>query len=281
MRPQATLAAQLLFMSHIIPFLLHHGYAVIFASVLLEFLGAPISSVPLLLAGGALMGLRRLSAPGFLALAILACIVADLTWYELGRRKGYSILRLLCRISLEPDSCVRHTQDRFARQGVRALVAAKFVPGLGTAAAPLAGLLRMRLGRFIVWDVLGSLLWAGSYILAGYLFSPQLDRVGAYAGRLGAGLVIVLAAGVAAYVGWKYYQRRRLIRELHIARVMPEELLEKMNAGEAVFIIDLRGSIAYEADPVRVRGAVRMGPEELEERHQEIPRDRDIVLYCT
>ncbi|HEY6271009.1 MAG TPA: VTT domain-containing protein [Terriglobales bacterium] len=268
-------------MSHIIPFLLHHGYVVIFASTLLELLGAPISSIPLLLAGGALMGLRRLSAPVFVAVAVLACLIADFTWYRLGKSRGYSILRLLCRISLEPDSCVRRTEDRFARQGGRAMVIAKFIPGLGTAAAPLAGLLRMPLRRFLAWDAVGSLLWVGSYTLAGYLFSSQLDRVGTYLARLGAGLVILLLAGISSYIGWRYRQRRRFIRNLRIARITPEELFEKMQAGEDVFVVDLRGSVAFEADPVRVPRAIRLLPEELEERHQEIPRDRDVVLYCT
>jgi len=268
-------------MSRIIPFLLHHGYVVIFASVLLEFMGAPISSVPLLLAGGALMGLKRLSAPVFVGAAVLACLIADSTWYRLGQRRGYSILKLLCRISLEPDSCVRRTQDRFARRGESAIVVAKFIPGLGTAAAPLAGLLRLRLSRFLAWDVLGSLLWVGSYTLAGYLFSPQLDRVGAYAARLGAGLVILLVAGLSSYLGWKYRQRRRFLKGLRIARISPEDLYEKMQAGESVFVVDLRGSVAFAAEPERVLRAIRMLPEEIEARHQEIPRDRDVVLYCT
>jgi len=268
-------------MSRVIPFLLHHGYLVIFASILLEFMGAPISSIPLLLAGGALMGLKRLSAPWFVSVAVLACLIADTTWYRLGQRRGYSILKLLCRISLEPDSCVRRTQDRFARQGGRAMVVAKFVPGLGTAAAPLAGLLRMRLPRFLAWDVLGSLLWVGSYTLAGYLFSPQLDHVGIYAARLGAGLVILLVAGLSLYIGWKYRQRRRFLRDLRIARISPEELFGKIQAGESVFVVDLRASVAFEAEPERVPRAVHILPEEIDERHQEIPRDRDIVLYCT
>ena len=268
-------------MSHIIPFLLAHGYVVIFAGVLLEFLGAPISSVPLLIAAGALVALKRLYLPFLLLLALAACLIADLGWYELGRYRGYSILRFLCRISLEPDSCVRRTQDRFAQQGGRSLLVSKFVPGLGTAAAPLAGLLRMRPSRFLMWDTAGSLLWAGTYMMAGYFFSPQLDRLGVYAGRLGAGLVILIAAGLAAYVAWKYRQRQLFIRELRIARITPAELYEKMAAGEELVVIDLRGSVEFEAEPRVVRGAIYMRPNELAERDGEIPRDRDVVLYCT
>jgi membrane protein DedA with SNARE-associated domain len=268
-------------MSRIIPFLLAHGYVVVFAGVLLEFVGLPISSVPLLLTAGALAGLRRLSLLWLLILALAACLIADLAWYELGRRRGFSILRFLCRISLEQDSCVRRTHDRFARQGGRSLLVSKFIPGLGTAAAPLAGLLRMRPLRFLKWDAAGSLLWAGSYLMTGYFFSPQLDRLGVYAGRLGTGLVILLAAGIAAYLIWKYRERQRFIRDLRIARITPEELHEKMAAGEEVVVIDLRGSAEFEAEPCRVPGAIHMHPNELEARHGEIPRDRDVVLYCT
>lgn len=268
-------------MGHIIPFLLKHGYTVVFAGVLAEIIGVPISSVPLLLAAGAMSGSKQLSLPALVALSLAACLLADFGWYQLGRRRGFSILRILCRISLEPDSCVRRTEDRFARDGGRALLVAKFIPGLGTAAAPLAGLLRMKFVRFLVWDGAGSLLWAGSYLLAGYLFSPELNRLGRYAGRLGAALVVVLAVALAAYIGYKYYQRQRFLRDLRVARISPEELFEKIEQGEELTVVDLRGSAEFEADPSMIRDAIHMLPEELEARHGEIPRDRDVVLYCT
>ncbi len=268
-------------MSHILPFLLKHGYVVVFAGVLAEMIGVPISSVPLLLAAGALAGSRRLSPWALIALSLAACLLADIGWYELGSKRGFSILRTLCRISLEPDSCVRRTEAQFVRRGGRALLVAKFVPGLGTAAAPLAGLLRMRVSRFLAWDAAGSLLWSGSYLLIGYLFSPELDRLGHYAAKLGTALVVLLGAVLGAYIGYKYRQRQRFLRGLRIARVTPEELLDKVERGEELVIVDLRGSAEFEADPGMVPGAIHMLPEELEERHQEIPRDRDVILYCT
>ncbi len=268
-------------MSHIIPFLLSHAYAATFAAVLAELLGLPISSIPLLLAAGALAGSHRLSLGWLLALAVLACLLADTAWYQLGKLRGYSILRLLCRISLEPDSCVRRTHDRFARQGARGLLVAKFIPGFGTVAAPLAGLLRMAPVRFLAWDAAGSFLWAGGYLGVGCVFSAQLDLVGRYVMRLGAGLVLLLAAGLAGYIGWKYRERRRLRRELRIARITPEELFQKITAREKLVVVDLRGLVEFKADPATVAGAIRMLPEEVAQRHQEIPRDCDVVLYCT
>jgi membrane protein DedA with SNARE-associated domain len=268
-------------MSHIIPFLLRHGYTVVFVSVLAEMIGLPVSSVPVLLAAGALVGTGRLSLPALVAWSLLASLIADVGWYELGRRRGFSILRVLCRISLEPDSCVRRTEDRFARQGGRALLVSKFIPGLGTAAAPLAGMLRMKPARFLVWDAAGSLLWSSAYLAIGYFFSPELDRLGRYAGRLGTGLLIILVAILAIYISFKYRQRRRFLRDLRVARISPEELREKMDRGEDLVVVDLRSSIEFDSDPTMVQGALHMLPEELEVRHEEIPRARDVVLYCT
>ena len=268
-------------MSEIIPFLIHHGYAVVFAGVLAEGIGLPIPSAPILLAAGALAGLRRFSFVEALVLAAVAAVIGDLAWYELGRRKGYSILKLMCRISLEPDSCVRRTEDRFGRHGGRLLLFAKFLPGLGAASTAIAGLLRMRPARFLSWDTAGAVLWAGAFLGAGYTFSPELGRLGLYAARLGAGLVVLLAAGIVAYIGWKYRERQRFIRDLRIARVTPEELERKIKAGQEVVILDLRNSLDFEADSSKVQGDIHMLPGEVVERHQEIPRDRDVVLYCT
>lgn len=262
-------------------FVLRHGYALVFLVVLTEQAGLPIPSLPVLLAAGALAGQGKLSLSVALGLAVIASLAADLVWYELGRRRGHSILSLLCRISLEPDSCVRRTENAFAQRGARSLLVAKFVPGLSTAAPPLAGMLRMRLWRFLAWDGLGALLWAGAFVCAGFIFSAQLDRVAVYAQRLGAGLLLLLVGGLAAYIGFKFYQRQRFIRALRIARITPEELKRKLDAGEDMVVVDLRHSVEFEADEAKVPGAIHLGPEEIEQRHLEIPRDRDIVLYCT
>lgn len=262
-------------------FVLRHGYALVFLIVLIEQAGLPIPSIPVLLAVGALAGSGRLSLALALVLAIVAALVADSVWYELGRRRGHTILSWLCRISLEPDSCVRRTENAFARNGARSLLVAKFIPGLSTAAPPLAGMLRMRLSRFLAWDAAGALLWAGTFAGAGFVFSAQLDRVAAYAERLGSSLLVLLVGGLAAYIAFKYCQRRRFIRELRIARITPEELKRRMDVGEDVAVIDLRHSVEFDSDNAKLPGALHLDPEEIEHRHQEIPRDRDIVLYCT
>lgn len=262
-------------------FVLRHGYTLVFLIVLIEQAGLPIPSLPVLLAVGALAGAGRLSLALALALAVAAALIADSVWYELGRRRGHAILSLLCRISLEPDSCVRRTENAFASNGARSLLVAKFIPGLSTAAPPLAGMLRMSVPRFLAWDAAGGLLWAGTFAGAGFVFSAQLDRVAAYAQRLGSSLLLLLVGGLGVYIAFKYYERRRFIRELRIARITPEELKQKLDANEHVVVVDLRHSVEFDSDNVKLPGAMHLDPEEIENRHQEIPRDRDIVLYCT
>lgn len=268
-------------MDEVLQFLLRHGYVVLFVWVLAEQIGFPVPSIPFLLAVGALAGAGRMNLLAAVGLAVLASLVADLAWYETGRRRGQAVLQLLCRISLEPDSCVRRTENVFARHGARSLLFAKFVPGLSTAAPPLAGMFRMRLLHFVLFDGLGALLWVVAYAGPGYLFSDQLERVAAYALGWGTWSAVVVLGGLAAYVGWKYVERQRFLRQLRIARISPEELMRKLEAGEEVVVVDLRHRMEFEADGEKVRGALHFSPEEMESRHQEIPRDRDVVVYCT
>lgn len=265
-------------MHHVMQFLLRHGYPVLFAAVLAEQLGAPIPSVPVLLAMGALIGLGNYSWGGAFALSMAACMIADCTWYLIGQLKGSRVLKLLCKISIEPDSCVSTTRSWFKRLGGWALVIAKFVPGLGTVATPMAGLSHMRWWKFAAADGLGSFLWAGAYLGLGWIFRTQLEDVGLYASRFGGGLVVLVAAVLALWIAFKYYQRRRFMKNLRIARIRPEELLDQLK--DAV-IIDLRTVEELQEDGAKIPGALWFDRKELEARHTEIPRDRDIILYCT
>jgi membrane protein DedA with SNARE-associated domain len=274
-------ARRRLTVNELIQFLIQHGYTVLFIGVLAEQLGAPVPAVPLLLAAGALAGLGQLNLASALALAVIASLLSDTLWYQLGRRRGSQVLNWLCRISLEPDSCVRRTENLFARHGARSLLIAKFVPGLSTVAPPLAGIFGMRLTRFLLFDGLGAILWTGVFAGLGYLFSDQFEQVLGYTERFGAGLGGLLGGGLAAYIAWKFFHRQRFLRRLRIARISPEELKRKLDAGEEVLIVDLRHSLDFEAEPRFIPSAMRVAPEELDERHQELPRDRDIILYCT
>jgi membrane protein DedA with SNARE-associated domain len=262
-------------------FLIRHGYALLFGWVLLEQMGLPIPAVPLLIAAGALGGAGKMNLTFAVALALIAVILADLFWYYLGRYRGGRILRLLCRISLEPDSCVRRTENLFIRHGAHSLLVAKFVPGLNTAAPSLAGIFRMPVRRFMIFDCLGGFFWVATFAGLGFTFSDQLEQIAAHALRWGGWLVAVLAGSLAAYVLWKFIQRQRFLRRLRIARITPKELMDKLAAGETISIVDLRQPIDIEAFPQMIPGALRLAMEEIEDRHGEIPRDRDVVLYCS
>ena len=276
--PEAARASRDLSLEQAADFLIRHGYAVLFGWVLLEQLGLPIPAAPLLIAAGALARAGKMNLTFAVTLAFIAVILADLFWYSLGRYRGGRILKLLCRISLEPDSCVRRTENLFVRHGVRSLLVAKFIPGLNTAAPSLAGVFRMPVRRFLIFDSLGGFLWVVTVTSLGLILGDQLERI---ALRWGAWLVAVLAGSLAAYVLWKFIQRRRFLRRLRIARITPQELMDKLTAGENISIVDLRQPMDIETFPQIIPGALRIAMEEIEERHGEIPRDRDVVLYCS
>lgn len=268
-------------MTELTQFVLRHGYIVLFGVVFLEQIGIPVPSAPVLLAAGALTAGGNLSLPLVILLGVLASLPGDFAWYELGRHRGHKVLHLICRLSLEPDTCVRRTEDAFVRHGGRSLLAAKFLPGLSTAAPPMAGHLDMSLVRFLAYDAAGAVLWVGAFSGAGYLFSAQIEDVALLLARLGNGAIVLALMILSAYLGWKYLQRQRLLRKLRIARISPDALIRKIEAKEGIVILDLRSEFALEADPAQLPGAIRMLPSELELRHREIPRDRDVVLYCT
>jgi rhodanese-related sulfurtransferase len=191
------------------------------------------------------------------------------------------VLNLLCRISLEPDSCVRRTQDLFSRYGMKGVIAAKFIPGLSTLAPPMAGNSGMKASRFFLFDTLGGLLYTGVFILAGALFSRQLDQVLSALESLGSGALIVVLGLIALYFGYKFYERRRLLKDLRTARITVDELHQKVETGENPVILDLRSKAEVERNPLLIRGARHMTMEELKSRQSEFPRDRDIILYCS
>jgi membrane protein DedA with SNARE-associated domain len=262
-------------------FVVEHGYLVLFLWVLVEQLGLPLPSVPILLAAGALSGTGHMSLAASLFLALLAALISDIIWFEFGKAKGASVLNTLCRISLEPDSCVRRTEQIYEKSGARALLVSKFVPGLNTAAPPVAGMFGMNFWRFLLFDALGCLLWASTFIGLGWIFADQLEDVALNAERLGTWLLVLLVGALAAYVAKKWWERKKFLKTLAEDRITPEELAEKLNSHEPVAIIDLRHPLDVLPDPRMLPGAIRMTAEELEARNEEIPRDREIILYCT
>ena len=268
-------------MREVIQFLINQGNIVLFLWVLFERLGFPIPIVPILLAAGALAGIGNLDLGLVFGLAFLAALLSDQFWYQVGLRCGSKVLSMLCRISLDPDSCVRRTKNIFTRYGARSLLFSKFVPGMATLASPLAGILHMRLLRFLLFDGLGAFIWAGIFVLLGYQFGKELEDFVTTSGGLGPWIGLVVPVVLAAYILWKYIQRKRFLHRLAIARISPEEVKQRLDTGEGLLILDLRDALEFEIEPRTIPGAFHLPIEELEEQHHKIPRDREIVLFCT
>jgi len=261
--------------------LLVYGYFLLFAWVFIEQLGIPLPATPVLLAAGALSVDGQLSFPLALLAGVAASITADTAWFFVGRRYGHHVLRLLCKLSLEPTICVRRTQNSFGRRRAVTLMTAKFVPGLATLAPPVAGQNGMTYPQFLVFDTIGASLWVGALLTVGRLFGDALKRdpslldwVGRFSGAL-------LVLGILGFFIGRVLRRRMVIKKLVASRLEPEELKRQLDAGEPVYIVDLRHPLELLPDPFVLPGALHISPEALAARHLEIPRDRDIVLYCT
>lgn len=261
--------------------LLTYGYLLLFLWVLVEQLGLPLPAVPVLLAAGALSAQHELSLPGALLAGLSASLLADTAWFLVGKRYGHHVLRLLCKLSLEPDICVRQTQNSFASRRAITLIIAKFVPGLATLAPPVAGENGMGTGSFLFYDGIGSALWVGGLLAGGRLFGDALKRdpslldwVGRFSGAL-------LVLGILGFFAARLYRRQLFLRKLVDARLEPEDLKRQLDAGENVLIVDLRHPLELVPEPYTLPGAMHLTPEGMAERMDQIPRDRDIVLYCT
>jgi membrane protein DedA with SNARE-associated domain/rhodanese-related sulfurtransferase len=254
-------------------FLLHHGYTILFLSVLAEQTGLPLPSSPLLLAAGALAGLHFLNPILVLATALAASLLSDSAWYVLGKRRGNSILGRVCQVSIEPETCVSRMHTVYYRYGAKSLLFCKFVPELGTLGPPMAGMMGVPAGKFLFLDGAGALLWSGAFVAIGWIFRAQIELVGIEMARLGKWLAIGIVLAAAIYGAWKYIQRRRFYRSLRLAEITPFELKHLMDAREKINIFDLRDPVEWlEA---RIPGSVQL------EQGQVDSIVPEAILYCS
>ncbi len=259
----------------------HHGAWIVFLAVLIDQIGLPIPAMPVLILAGAVAASGRLSAPLLLWVAVLACLLADVGWFIIGRRYGMRVLKALCRISLEPDSCVSQTQGRFERWGANSLLFAKFIPGLSAIAPPLAGALQVGWSRYLVLSTIGAAAWALCGVGAGLLCAAQVDALLRMLERFGGLALPVIAALFLAYIGYKAWERQRFYAQLRTARISVADLWRQMQAGESPLIIDVRTHTARQLEPRWIPTAIHAPPDDLAGRIGELPRERDIVVYCT
>jgi membrane protein DedA with SNARE-associated domain/rhodanese-related sulfurtransferase len=258
-----------------------YGVTAVVFNVLLNQIGLPMPAVPTLIVAGAFVANGQIPLVPLFSASVAACVVADSGWYLVGQIFGIRVLKTLCRISLEPDSCVSQTQSRFERWGVNSLVIAKFVPGLATIAPPLAGAMRIGWLRFIFLSTLSAALWVGAGLTAGALFRSQIEALLIYLDRFGAMALLAALILLSAYVAFKWWERRRFYKTLRMARISVAELNELMRAGAAPLIIDVRSSTARALEPRWIPGALPISLPEVGLHVKDLPRDRDIILYCT
>ena len=257
------------------------GLAAVVINVLLDQLGLPVPAVPTLIVAGAVAASGKLSLALLFVGAVGACIVGDASWYIAGRIYGNRVMKLLCRISLNPDSCVSQTQSRFERWGSNALLVAKFVPGLSIIAPPLAGATHMTAVRFLAYTTIGSAVWVAAALGAGILLKPQIDRLLPRLEDIGSTTVEVILVILLIYIAFKWWERRRFFALLRMARISVQELYRLVDAGRAPIVVDVRSATAQSLEPRRIPGAINVAMDGMEQHLKELPRNREIVLYCT
>ena len=248
--------------------------------MLLEQLGAPLPSLAVVMLAGA-RGAGDWFYIGYaLVLAIVASAIGDLAWFWAGRRYGHRVLRLLCRMTLSPDSCVRQTETVYERRGAAAIVIAKFIPGLATVAPPLAGALRLGVWRFLLLDCIAAALYYGMGLALGVAFHTQIEWLVDQVEGFGAWALLVVLGALALYVAYRWWDRQRFVRSLRAGRIAVDELNEMMSRGEEPLVLDVRSRTHRELDGRRIPGARGVDLDDLERTLAEIPRDREVVVYC-
>jgi membrane protein DedA with SNARE-associated domain len=257
-----------------------YGYSVVFAALLLEQLGFPIPSAPVVILAGAFAAGGMLYSPLVLAAAVLACLVGDIVWYEIGRKKGRSVLKTLCRVSLSPDSCVRKTEDSFLKYGMNSLLFSKFLPGLNTVAPPMAGMFGASLLSFLCYDFAGSLIYCVALFLPGFLFEKAVFDITSALEEIGHSVLWIIIAAVTAIAAVKWIRLKLLQRVLYKERITPEELYDRITAGESLILLDLRSGINGD-ETGRLPGSIHILPGDIDQHLHRLDKERWIVMYCT
>ena len=260
--------------------LVQYGLWLVFANVLLTQLGAPLPAIPTMIIAGAFAQQGYWPAALVVGVAVVASLIGDLPWFYAGRRYGRRVLDTLCRIAIEPDACVRQTENIFDRWGAPSLMVAKFVPGFATVAPPIAGAFKLALAPFLAYSAVGAALWAGAAVVVGVIFHAQVDSALRWLAEMGGWSALVIGVIAGLYIAIKWLERRFFMRLMRMARVTTDELHELMQTGAAPVILDVRSAAARKLDPRRIPGALIVDTA-APVLHADILPDRDVVVYCT
>jgi len=261
----------------------HHGYALTFTILLAEACGLPLPASIALVIAGAAIAAHTLSAPWVIVAGMLALLVGDSAQFLLGRYAGWALLGFLCRLSMNPETCILRSAESFYKRGKLTLVIAKFIPGINTMAAPLAGSMKMRYWQFVRFDLMGALLYCLAYLTVGYLSRDVLAATLRSFHAAGRSMEIIVIVALIAYAGYHLAQIRRYREYDVVPRVHVPELVARLASADAinVQIADVRSHGYYDIGAERIAGSIRIEPNQLEEEIKHLPKNKDIYLYCT
>jgi membrane protein DedA with SNARE-associated domain len=268
-------------MGDILSLISHHGYALIAVAVFLEAIGVPVPAALALLAAGTASALGKLRLGLVLASALPAMVIGDTLLFTLGRHTGWTLLGLLCRVSVNPETCILRSAESFYRRGKATLVLAKFIPGINTMAPPLAGSMNMRMFQFLRLDAAGAALYITAYVAAGFLFSRFFGIFARGLQSAGHAVEWAVLAGVLGYISYRLwlYWKHRMYRV--VPRVTVAEVKRKLDEGFDIVLADVRSHGYYDAGASRIHGSIRLEPNALAAALKDLPKDKEIYLYCT
>jgi membrane protein DedA with SNARE-associated domain len=270
-------------MTDLVSLISRHGYSLVIAIVFAEAIGLPVPGAVALVAAGAAVAGHVLSAPTLLPLALSAMVLGDTLLFLAGKYSGWALLGFLCKVSANPETCILRSAESFYKRGKMTLIVAKFIPGVNTMGPPLAGSMKMPFSQFLRFDLMGAALYVLAYCTLGFLGRDFLKAIGSSFQTAGQAIEEVLLLGAVVYVAYRIW----LLRKNRVYRVVPrvqvEELIGKLSSEDAdkVLVVDVRSHGYYNADAARIKGSVRIEPNNLEEELRKLPKDKDVYLYCT
>ena len=270
-------------MTDIASLIARHGYGLVFMLVFAEAIGLPVPAALALVAAGAAVGSHILRAPLVLVAALSGTLLGDVLLFVLGKYSGWGLLGFLCRLSANPETCILRSAESFYKRGKLTLVFAKFVPGINTMAPPLAGSMRMRMEQFLRFDAMGALLYVGTYVTVGYLGRDFLRSITRGVETAGHAIGEVLLVTAIVYVAYRIWMFRKYRLDTVVPRIQVKQLIEKLESeeGNQIIVADVRSHGYYDAAAERIKGSIRIEPNNLEEELKTFSREKDVYLYCT
>src|SRR5580658_462083 len=270
-------------MTDLLSMMARHGYALTFALLFAEAIGLPFPAAIALVAAGAAIASHTLSGPGVLLAAMVALLIGDTAQLWLGRYSGWALLGFLCRLSMNPETCILRSAESFYKRGKITLVVAKFIPGINTMAAPLAGSMKMRFSQFLRLDFAGALLYSSTYLLVGYLSRDFLAAILSGFHQAGRAMEVVVITALIAYAIYRAVQFLKYKKYRIMPRIQVEELIARLASDEAdrVQIVDVRSHGYYDVGSERIKNSIRLEPNNLDEELKNLAKDKDLYLYCT